>query len=185
MPRSAEAQARASDEIHDRSRHQHFAGPRQRRDAAADVDDHAVGHAGDHVAFTGVQAQPDGRVRSARFGADRASAPNRAGRTVEDHEDPAVADSHGVAAEARGLLDDQTTQALERRRRARVASPLPTARQLDAQERQGCVSARTSRIAGTSAGRSSTASCGKRLDIMKPTIACGRLRTHEASVSIA
>jgi hypothetical protein len=49
-----ELKTRARHEIHHRSRHQNLARTGERRHAAADVDDDAMRHAGDHVAFAGM-----------------------------------------------------------------------------------------------------------------------------------
>src|SRR5215831_18931782 len=94
---AAEFQTGARDEIDDGSRDEDLAALRQLRDARADVHDDAVGNAGDHVALAGVETEVDVQPRCARLGADRAAAPDRTRRSVEDDEDAPFFDSNRAA----------------------------------------------------------------------------------------
>src|SRR5262249_6618825 len=106
-PAAAEFQARTGHEVDDRSRDEGLAALRQPCDAHADVHDDPVRNAGDHVALAGVEAETDVLLRRARFGADRAAAPDSPRRSVEHNEHAALLHPHCAAAESRRLCGDQ------------------------------------------------------------------------------
>jgi hypothetical protein len=83
-----ERQARASDKIADRLRHEHLAGRRQVGDSRADMNSYARKIATDELAFASVNTTPDLEPERSQSTAERVRASDRPGRAIKCGEKP-------------------------------------------------------------------------------------------------
>ena len=82
-----ELQARAHHQVLDRARHDHLSRPGRGHHGRGDVQGHAARAAARDLALAGVDPGPDPQAEVEELIADLQSAPNRAGRAVEDGRD--------------------------------------------------------------------------------------------------
>jgi len=87
-PSILEREARSGDQIPDRARNQHFAGVGEGRHASGDVDGDPSHVGSDELDLTRVASGPDRETEITHGAADRTSAPDSAGGSIERRQEP-------------------------------------------------------------------------------------------------